>query len=36
MLPDSFHNANITLMPKSDKDITQENKIMGYADEHRC
>ena len=29
MLPNSFHKANITLMPKSDKDITQENKIIG-------
>ena len=32
-----FHKASITLVPKSDKDITQKEKITGPStDEYKC
>ena len=36
-LPNSFYEATITLIPKSDKDNTQERKLeTNITDEHRC
>ena len=36
-LPNSFYEATITLIPKSDKDNTQERKLeANITDEHRC
>ena len=35
-LPDSFHDATITLIPKSDKENTQKRKLQAnISDEHR-
>ena len=35
-LPDSFHEATITLVPKSDKENTQKRKLQAnISDEHR-
>ena len=37
ILPNSFCEATITLIPKSDKDATQKRKLQGnITDEHRC
>ena len=36
-LPNLFYKATITLIPKSDKDNTQERKLeANITDEHRC
>ena len=36
-LPNSFYEATITLIPKSDKDPTQKRKLQtNITDEHRC
>ena len=36
-LPNSFYEATITLIPKSDKDNTQKRKLQAnITDEHRC
>ena len=36
-LPNSFYEATITLIPKSDKDVTQKRKLqVNKTDEHRC
>ena len=36
-LPNSFHEATITLIPKSDKENTQKRKLQAnISDEHRC
>ena len=36
-LPNSFYEATITLIPKSDKDNTQKRKLhANITDEHRC
>ena len=36
-LPNSFYEASITLIPKSDKDNTQKRKLQAnITDEHRC
>ena len=36
-LSNSFYEANITLIPKSDKDNTQKRKLhANITDEHRC
>ena len=36
-LPNSFYEATITLLPKSDKDATQKIKLQAnITDEHRC
>ena len=36
-LPNSFHKATITLIPKPDKDVTQKRKLQAnITDEHRC
>ena len=37
MLPNSFHEATITLIPKPDKDNTKKRKLQAnITDEHRC
>ena len=36
-LPNSFYEATITLIPKSDKDVTNKRKLQAdITDEHRC
>ena len=36
-MPNSFYEATITLIPKSDKDNTQKRKLQAnITDEHRC
>ena len=36
-LPNSFYQATITLIPKSDKDNTQKRKLqVNITNEHRC
>ena len=36
-LPNSFYKANITVMPKPDKDKTKKRKLQAsITDEHRC
>ena len=36
-LPNSFYEATITLIPKSDKDATKKRKLQAnITDEHRC
>ena len=36
-LPNSFYEATITLIPKSDKDVTQKRKLQAnITDGHRC
>ena len=36
-LPNSFYEATITLIPKPDKDNTQERKLQAnISDQHRC
>ena len=36
-LPNSFHEANITLIPKPDKDNNKKRKLQAnIIDEHRC
>ena len=36
-LPNSFYKATITLIPKSDKDVTKKTKLQAnITDEHRC
>ena len=37
VLPNSFYEATITLIPKPDKDNTQKSKLQAtITDEHRC
>ena len=37
ILPNSFYEATITLIPKPDKDATQKRKLQAnITDEHRC
>ena len=37
ILPNSFYEATITLIPKPDKDNTQKNKLQAsITNEHRC
>ena len=37
ILPNSFYEATITLIPKPDKDNTQKRKLQAnITDEHRC
>jgi len=35
-LPNSFYEATITLIPKSDKDATKKKTAANITDEHRC
>ena len=35
-LPNSFYEATITLIPKSEKDATKRKLQINIADEHRC
>ena len=36
-LPNSFHEATFTLIPKPDKDIIKKRKLQAnITDEHRC
>ena len=36
-LPNSFHEANITLIPKPDKDNNKKRKLQAsITNEHRC
>ena len=36
-LPNSFYEATITVIPKSDKHVTKKRKLQAnFTDEHRC